>query len=181
MVGPLLDRHVAEGRGDTPALRMAQRQISYGELQELVNRAGNALRDAGVEPEQRVAILVHDGPEFVAAFLGAMKIGAVPVPMNTSAPPNELQVMSADCRGGARRAKEGGAWAPGKATSGVGRVFCGCGLAPPFFLRLLAAAPSFLPPDPPAARHTLEVVQRYRSTLFFSVPTSYAQICAALE
>src|SRR5207237_5342201 len=30
-------------------------------------------------------------------------------------------------------------------------------------------------------RHTLEVVQRYRPTLFFSVPTSYAQMCAALE
>src|SRR5437879_12879241 len=98
MVGPLLDRHVAEGRGDSPALRMAQRQISYGELQELVNRAGHALRDAGIEPEQRVAIVVHDGPEFVAAFLGAMKIGAVPVPMNTAARPNELQLMIADCR-----------------------------------------------------------------------------------
>src|SRR3981189_2573397 len=98
MVSPLLDRHVAEGRGETPALRLAQREISYGELQELVNRAGNALRDAGVEPEQRVAILVHDGPEFVAAFLGAMKIGAVPVPLNTSARPNELQMMLSDCR-----------------------------------------------------------------------------------
>ena len=85
MVGPLLDRHVAEGRGGTPALRMAQRELSYGDLHKLVNRAGNALREAGIEPEQRVAIVVHDGPEFVAAFLGAMKIGAVPVPMNTAA------------------------------------------------------------------------------------------------
>src|SRR6267142_5359107 len=98
MVGPLLDRHVTEGRGDSPALRTAQRDLSYGELQALVNRAGNALREAGVEPEQRVAILVHDRPEFVAAFLGAMKIGAVPVPMNTAARPDELQLMIADCR-----------------------------------------------------------------------------------
>ena len=69
MVGPLLDRHVAEGRGDTPALRMAQGELSYAELQMLVNRVGNALRDAGVEPEQRVAILVADAPflELLAA------------------------------------------------------------------------------------------------------------------
>src|SRR6266852_4133720 len=98
MVGPLVDRHVAEGRGDTPALRMAQRELSYADLLELVNRAGNALRDSGIEPEQRVAILLPDGAEFVAAFLGAMKIGAVPVPMNTGARPNELQLMIADCR-----------------------------------------------------------------------------------
>src|SRR5713101_5431618 len=98
MVGPLIDRHVDEGRGDTPALRMAQRELSYAELQQLVNRAGNALRDAGIEPEQRVAILVPDGVEFVTAFLGAMKIGAVPVPMNTAARPNELQLMIGDCR-----------------------------------------------------------------------------------
>src|SRR5258708_4151290 len=98
MVGPLLDRHVAEGRGATPALRTAEREISYAGLQDMVNRAGNALRDAGIEPEQRVAILLPDGAEFVAAFLGAMKIGAVPVPMNTAARPGEVQLMIGDCR-----------------------------------------------------------------------------------
>src|SRR5262249_39031579 len=41
--------------------------------------------EAGVEPEQRVAIVLPDGVEFVAAFIGAMKIGAVPVPLNTFA------------------------------------------------------------------------------------------------
>jgi benzoate-CoA ligase len=264
MVGPLVDRHVAEGRGDTPALRTAQRAVTYGELQELVNRAGNALRDAGIEAEQRVAILVHDGPEFVAAFLGAMKIGAVPVPMNTSARPNELQVMIADCRARAlvadaglvgpaeqtpnaqlravfvvggdddRRgfaralarasssldafptgvdepcywlyssgttgspkgvvhlhgdmlgcvtsyAEEVVAIEPEDVTFSLARLFFSYGLVNSLFLPLLAGASSFLTPERPDARHTLEVVQRHRPTLFFSVPTSYAQLCAALE
>src|SRR5215472_1353328 len=98
MATPLVDRHIAEGRGGSPALRTAEGDVSYAELQGLVNRVGNALRVAGVMPEQRVAILLPDGPEFVATFIGAMKIGAVPVPMNTSARPNELRFMLDDSR-----------------------------------------------------------------------------------
>jgi benzoate-CoA ligase family protein len=98
MAGPLVDRHVAEGRGERPALRLAQRDVTYAELQALVNRAGNALKEAGLQPEQRVALLLPDGAEFVAAFIGAMKIGAVPVPMNTFARPADLQMIIADSR-----------------------------------------------------------------------------------
>ena len=48
-----------------------------------MNRAGNALRSLGIEPEQRVALVLHDSLEFVAAFLGAVKIGAIPVTLST--------------------------------------------------------------------------------------------------
>ncbi|HET7877109.1 MAG TPA: benzoate-CoA ligase family protein, partial [Methylomirabilota bacterium] len=48
-----------------------------------VNRAGNALRGLGVEPEQRVAMLLPDGLAWVATFFGALRIGAVAVPLNT--------------------------------------------------------------------------------------------------
>jgi len=44
---------------------------------------GNMLRRLGVTMEQRVVLLLHDGPEFVCSFWGALKIGAVPVPTNT--------------------------------------------------------------------------------------------------
>ncbi|MBA2450899.1 MAG: benzoate-CoA ligase family protein, partial [Chloroflexi bacterium] len=98
MVTPLLDRHVLEGRGDRPALRLDEGVITYDGLRVLVNRAGNALRDAGIEPEQRVALLLPDGVEFVATFLGAMKIGAVPVPLNTLAPPDQLAYFLEDSR-----------------------------------------------------------------------------------
>src|SRR5437899_4412539 len=98
MAVPLVDRHVEEGRGSRPALRTDASTITYAELQAMVNRAGNALRAAGVAPEQRVAILLPDGPEFVATFIGAMKIGAVPVPMNTAARDPELELMLEDSR-----------------------------------------------------------------------------------
>lgn len=98
MATPLLDRHVEEGRGERPALRLDNEVVSYRELQALANRAGNALLGAGVQPEQRVALLLLDGPEFVATFLGAMKIGAVPVPLNTIAPLDELRYFLGDSR-----------------------------------------------------------------------------------
>ena len=48
-----------------------------------MNRAGNALRALGVRPEQRVLLLLTDTVRFPALFFGAIKIGAVPVPVNT--------------------------------------------------------------------------------------------------
>src|SRR6266849_5429425 len=58
------------------------RELSYGELAALANRAGNALRAQGVSRGDRVLILLPDSAEFVAAFFGAAKIGAVAVPVN---------------------------------------------------------------------------------------------------
>ena len=43
----------------------------FGELAALSDRAACGLRGLGVEPEQRVALLMHDGIGFAAAFLGA--------------------------------------------------------------------------------------------------------------
>jgi benzoate-CoA ligase len=79
----LVERHVRSGRGDRAALVTAEGSIPYSALDALVNRAGNALRALGILPEQRVVLLMHDGPAFYAAFLGAIKIGAVPIPINT--------------------------------------------------------------------------------------------------
>ena len=78
-----VDRNVVEGRGDKVAFLCEDRTTTYAQLQESVNRVGNALLDLGVEMEQRVLLLQLDSPEFVASFFGAVKIGAVPVPVNT--------------------------------------------------------------------------------------------------
>jgi len=78
-----VDRHVAEGRGDKLALICGDRRVTYRQVQEMTNRVGNALLQLGVEMEQRVLLLCLDCPEWVATFWGAMKIGAVPVPVNT--------------------------------------------------------------------------------------------------
>ncbi|SEF37232.1 benzoate-CoA ligase family [Amycolatopsis pretoriensis] len=69
-----LDRHAASGR---VALYTGDRSVTYAELAELANRAGNVLLDAGVRRGQRVLLALSDGEEFVATWYGAQKIGAV--------------------------------------------------------------------------------------------------------
>ena len=79
----LLDRNVAAGRGEHVAIRCEGRQVTYRQLQEMTHRAGNALRGLGVRWEERVLLVLPDSPEFAAAYLGTMEIGAVAVPCNT--------------------------------------------------------------------------------------------------
>ena len=79
----LVDRHVAEGRGAAPAFLYEDRTLTYADLQELANRTGNALRELGVGLEDRVLMICLDAPEFLGTFWGAIKMGAVPVPVNT--------------------------------------------------------------------------------------------------
>ncbi|MEO7112665.1 MAG: benzoate-CoA ligase family protein [Polyangiaceae bacterium] len=94
----LIDRNVAEGRGERVAYIEEQRRTTYAELLARVNRAGNALRSLGVLPEQRVLLLMLDTSDFVAAFLGTMKIGAVPVPINTLLTPDDYAYITKDSR-----------------------------------------------------------------------------------
>ena len=78
-----VDRHVEDGRAARPAFHYEDRVLTYGDVQDLTNRTGNALLDLGVRMEDRVLVLCLDAPEFLGAFWGAIKIGAVPVPCNT--------------------------------------------------------------------------------------------------
>ena len=71
----------------------------YRALQESVNRFGSALRDElGVRPEERVLLLTLDGPEMMYAFFGAIKIGAVPVPLNTLWTASDYDYVLRDAR-----------------------------------------------------------------------------------
>ena len=85
-----LDARIREGRGDRVALVTDQRTWSYRDVQDLANRFGNLLREAGVMPEQRVIIALPDGPEFVAALFGILKIGAVVVMVNPELKPEAI-------------------------------------------------------------------------------------------
>jgi benzoate-CoA ligase family protein len=78
-----VDRNVAEGRGGSPAFFYEDRVLTYADVLDLTNRTGNALLELGVEIEDRVFVLCLDAPEFLGAFWGAIKIGAVPIPVNT--------------------------------------------------------------------------------------------------
>src|SRR4029453_1216359 len=78
-----VDRNVAEGRGAKVAIECGDERVTYGQIAERVNRIGSALRGLGVEPEQRVALILQDTPAFAYTFFGAIKAGIVPVPLNT--------------------------------------------------------------------------------------------------
>jgi benzoate-CoA ligase len=78
-----VDRHLAEGRAGAPAFHCEDRVLTYGDVADLANRTGNTLLELGVEMEDRVLVMCLDAPEFLGTFWGAMKIGAVPIPVNT--------------------------------------------------------------------------------------------------
>lgn len=81
-----LDARIAEGRGDHVAVIDDAGQYTYREVQALANRVGNALRARGIGPEDRVLIGLCDSVEFVAAFFGVLKIGAVVTMVNPELP-----------------------------------------------------------------------------------------------
>jgi benzoate-CoA ligase family protein len=79
-----VDRNVLAGRGGKIAIECGDWRVSYGDLLDGVNRCGHALRHVlDVRHEERVALLLLDTPEFAFVFFGAIKIGAVAVPINT--------------------------------------------------------------------------------------------------
>jgi benzoate-CoA ligase family protein len=104
-----VDRHLAEGRGARTAFRFRGRAVSYGEVAQRANRLGNALLARRVQMEQRVLLALPDRPEFAEAFWGAMKIGAVPVPVGDALPADELAFMLEDSRARAVIASEAAA------------------------------------------------------------------------
>lgn len=88
-----VDRNVEEGRASSPAYLFGAGAISYAELSANVNKAGNLLRQLDVRREERVAILLPDSPEFAYAFWGALKIGAVALPLNSFLSQNDYEYM----------------------------------------------------------------------------------------
>ena len=93
-----LDRHLAEGRGDRTAFRHRGRHVTYAEVAARASRAAGALRARGVEIEQRVLLALPDCPEFAEAFWGAIRIGAVPVPLDPASRAEECAFFVEDSR-----------------------------------------------------------------------------------
>jgi benzoate-CoA ligase family protein len=88
-----VDRHIREGRGGKTAIRCEGRAFTYAQIAEHVNRAGNGLLTLGIRPTERVLLLLPDGPEFAAAYFGAIKIGAIAVPTNTALRPPDYAYL----------------------------------------------------------------------------------------
>src|ERR1700754_3929689 len=94
----LLDRNVEEGRGAKLAFTDTVSELSYGELQRQSRRVANMLRRLGVRREERVAMIMLDTVDFPVVFLGAIRAGVVPVPLNTLLTTDQYAYVLADSR-----------------------------------------------------------------------------------
>ena len=94
-----VDRRLKEGRGERIAIECSEERVTYAQLSERVNRFGLGLRDSlAVRMEERVLLLLPDIPDFAYCFFGAIKIGAVPVPLSTLLRSNEYAYFLDDTR-----------------------------------------------------------------------------------
>jgi benzoate-CoA ligase len=269
-----VDRNLREDRGSNIAIECATacaikydvQRVTYAQLLERVNRVGNALRQLGVRIEERVLLLLLDTPEFAYSFFGAIKIGAVPVPVNTllrpadylyllndsrarvvivsesllphiqAIPREQLQFLrdivvvgtapsgthafadlcanaSDDLQPAATTADDVAFWLYSSGSTGapkgcvhlqrdmvvcsylyvrgvldiqpqdrcfsVAKLFFAYGLGNALYFPFSVGATSILWPGPPTPANVFPIIERHRPTLFFSVPTAYAQMLHA--
>jgi benzoate-CoA ligase family protein len=97
-VSDFVDAHVAAGRGNKVAFVDPERSLTYAELQERSVRFANALRGLGIDPEQRVALLLNDTVDYPVAFWGAIRAGCVAIPLNVYLTLPQYAYILADCR-----------------------------------------------------------------------------------
>jgi benzoate-CoA ligase len=261
-----VDRHVRDGRSTKVAIETGENSITYRQLYSATNQVGNGLRHLGVRMEERVFLLLLDTPEFACSFFGAIKIGAVPVPVNTllksadykyllnnsrariavvsdlllpliqeiprkelrfleqivvvgkDAPPGEITFSellgsgSTELDPAATRKDDAAFWLYSSGSTGppkacvhlqhdmvvsseryakqilkisendrffsVAKLFFAYGLGNALYFPLAVGATSILFPGPPRPQSIFEVIERYRPTLFFSVPSNYVKLLA---
>src|SRR6266850_270600 len=259
-----VDRHVLEGRGARIAIECGEERVTYQQLFDRVNQVGNALKKLGVGREERVALVLLDTPEFAYSFFGAIKIGAVPIPINTLLKPAEylyilndsearfaivsepllagidtigrdqllhledvlvaggtngecsltaaMGVCSAELKAEVTSKDDPAFWLYSSGSTGfpkgcvhlhrdmvvcselyakatlgiteadrffsVAKLFFAYGLGNGLYFPLSVGATSILWPGTPAPANVYNVIERYRPTLFFSVPSNFAALLA---
>ena len=78
----VIERGIDAAGGEQIAYVTPRESLTYDQLRRQANRMGHLLRDLGVRREQRVLLVLDDTIAFPIAFLGALRIGAVPVPVS---------------------------------------------------------------------------------------------------
>ena len=91
MADYFLYHNVEEGRENKTCLYFEDQTYTYGETARMSNRVGNALRELGVEIEDRVLIVLPDCPAFVWTWFGAARIGAVITMVNPLLPAEDYK------------------------------------------------------------------------------------------
>ncbi|HWT01459.1 MAG TPA: benzoate-CoA ligase family protein [Pyrinomonadaceae bacterium] len=91
MADYFLYHNVEEGRENKTCLYFRDESYTYGDAVRMSNRAGNALRESGVEIEDRVLIVLPDCPEFVWTWFGASRVGAVITMVNPLLPAEDYK------------------------------------------------------------------------------------------
>ncbi|MDV2992192.1 MAG: Benzoate--CoA ligase [Chroococcidiopsis sp. SAG 2025] len=93
-----VEGNLKQGRGEKVGLYYRDEKYTYNQIHNFVRRTARLLLELGLEPENRIAILLPDTPEFVFAFWGAIWLGAVPVPINTASTIEDIQYILQDSR-----------------------------------------------------------------------------------
>ncbi len=93
-----VDRNVRQGRGRKVAVYTQHRNYTYNDIQKMTNKCANAFRELGVTVGDRILVALLDVPQFYAVFWGAMKIGAVPIPVNTTLTAEDYEYFLNDSR-----------------------------------------------------------------------------------
>jgi benzoate-CoA ligase family protein len=95
-----VDEHIAQGKGNKVAIITPSRRLTYLDVQEKVNKAGNFLIETGVVRNSSILLLVPDSAETVEFFIASVKIGAVPAIANPSSSLEDIDyfVKSASCK-----------------------------------------------------------------------------------
>lgn len=91
-------RGMVSARGESVALRYFDGALTYDELDELSDRFAASLRRHGLNPGDRVALMLQNVPGFIAAVLGVWKAGGTVVPANPMYRTREIELIFGDCK-----------------------------------------------------------------------------------
>ena len=80
------------------ALVYEGRKFSYNTLNREVNRRARFLIDRGINPGDKIAILLSNRPDYIYYYYAAFKLGAACVPLNTYLTASEIEYILADCK-----------------------------------------------------------------------------------